>query len=342
MIVLTSMVNLTSFTWKKSSGKIEQFQQAREGFDALTRRLSEATLNTYCDYVDVNGNPRTSANTSTFAPARYVRQSELRFVSGPGLFSDGIHPTHAVFFHAPLGSSTNPYSLNLLLNTCGFYIEYDTDLPFLPNVSGDGSFSQKHARERFRLMELIEPSENLSIYGLEAGATSSTYTGRDWFTNALTSGTGVSIVAENIIALILLPKLTAQDEQNLTGAGGGHYSDASLAPNYLYDSTGLNMTTVSDANLNPKNQLPPVIQVTLVAIDEVSANRMTSAACTQLSAKLGGLFQSVGDTENASNPGYAQDLKSLQDYLVSNRINYRIFTTNITMKAAKWSRNQTK
>jgi len=34
------------------------------------------------------------------------------------------------------------------------------------------------------------------------------------------------------------------------------------------------------------------------------------------------------------------DLKNLEKYLVDNRIKYRIFTSNVSIRAAKWSRTQ--
>ena len=90
LVVLVGMVNLTSSLWRGTNGHIEQFRQARAGFDSLTRRLSQSTLNTYLDYVDANGRPRTSVastadTVAAFVPDHYARQSELRFISGPGL-----------------------------------------------------------------------------------------------------------------------------------------------------------------------------------------------------------------------------------------------------------------
>ena len=52
------------------------------------------------------------------------------------------------------------------------------------------------------------------------------------------------------------------------------------------------------------------------------------------------LFQTVGDTTNADNTGYAQDLQTLQNTLLANRLDYRVFTSNVSIKGAKWSRDQ--
>jgi len=86
----------TSRIMRSTTGKVEQFREARTGFERITTRLSQATLNTYWDY-----------NNATL-PTRYERRSELRFVSGSAaslLGNNGTQTrvTHCVFFNAPLG-----------------------------------------------------------------------------------------------------------------------------------------------------------------------------------------------------------------------------------------------
>ena len=43
MVVLMSMTNQITQTWRSTTGKIEQFQEARDGFESMTRKLSQAT-----------------------------------------------------------------------------------------------------------------------------------------------------------------------------------------------------------------------------------------------------------------------------------------------------------
>ncbi len=132
VVLLAGMVDHVSSIWTFTRSRVEQFRQAREGFESITRRLSQATLNTYYDYADASGNLRTPDNASTFVPFRYTRVSELRFVSGPNLASLATpsdpnspappRPTHSVFFQAPLGLVGDPSSygsLENLLNTWG-------------------------------------------------------------------------------------------------------------------------------------------------------------------------------------------------------------------------------
>ena len=246
-------------------------------------------------------------------------------------------PTQGIFFQAPLGYVNDPTDfsgMENLLNTWGYYVEFNKDIrpAFINAMSNPPPY-----KYRFRLMEMMEPSNQLTIYSLTSGTANVGYNGYGWFTTPLNStAPDVHVLAENIIALVILPKLSAADEAT------GNYTDGSLAPNYYYDSTGLNMTTLSDPNLNPLNQLPPVVQVTMVAVDEASYNRFQSAQGNNnmpTSLGLGGLFQSVGDTTNPSNPGYAQDVQTLQTTMQANKLNYRIFTSNISIRGAKWSRN---
>lgn len=317
LVVMVSILNQATSAWRSTQGKIEQFRQARDGFESMTRKISQSTLNTYWDYLDASDNARTPANASTFVAARYARQSELRFISGPGLAGTAAgsvpRPTHSIFFLAPLGDvDDSSYSgLQNLLNTWGYYIEYADDSTFRPD------FVTLPKKSRFRLMELMQPSEAMTLYKYSSG--NSTYYGTEWFTDALTANPApVHVLAENVIALVLLPRLTPQEDSTGTW----------LSPDYLYDSTIKRAT----AAINSKNQLPPVIQMTMVAIDETSANRMTAADNTALQTKLGALFTDASQ--------YAADLAKLEEYLVSQHINYRTFTTNVSIKGAKWSREQ--
>jgi uncharacterized protein (TIGR02599 family) len=350
VLILSSAMNRATQMWRYNRDKAEQFRGARQGFEAITRRLSQATLNTYWDYVDSGDNLRTAANSTTFVPARYVRQSELRIISGldvAGAWNDTLaRPTHAVFFQAPLGFiNDSSYSgLENLLNTWGYFIEYGDDPRIKP------SFISSAARKRFRLMEMMEPSESLSLYKYTSGPDGvASYKETAWFTDplALTGTHSVThVLAENIIALVILPKLSPGNQ------AAGNYDDASLAPGYFYNSTGYDvngasrLSTVSDKNLNPTNQLPPVVQLTLVAIDETSAMRMGDPGAQKLLSAIGNGLGNGPLFSQASN--FKADLitsvgglKSLENYLIENKINYRIFTTDISIKTAKWSQEQT-
>jgi uncharacterized protein (TIGR02599 family) len=313
LVLLANMVGRTSAIWSYTRSRAEQFREARDAFDTITRQLGEATLNTYLDYEDTSGQPRTTANSTSFTPKNYARQSELRFLSGPNVFGG----SHAVFFQNPRGetSSTSGGGAKLL-NTIGYYVELGEDSRFIPSFLP--------SRKRIRLMEFCEPSDALSVYKYTSGnASADDRLSRKWFTQSLNAANPpVHIVAENIIALILLPQLPTADQE----AGG--YNPSSLAPDYTYDST----QRVTDPNLNPRNQLPPTILVTMIAIDELSASRLDENELAGLLAEVSSRFKK---SEN-----YEADLASLEARLTELGVNYRVFSSNVILKNAKWSREQ--
>jgi len=335
LLVLVSITDSTQRTWTYTVTKVEQFRDAREAFEAITRRLSQATLNTYLDYEypTVGGVPDTSQ-----PPTGYIRQSELRFISGLAatLLASPNYSTHAIFFQAPTGyviNSANYAGLNKLLNTCGYFIEWGDDSQSRP---GFLTSSVVPYRSRFRLMELVEPAESLSLYKYTNGNPG--YNLTQWFTDPLAlSGTSrpVQARAENILALVILPKLTPQEDPTGTA----------LAPGYTYDSTSTGaaayLTGTAAAAVNSKNQIPPVVQVTMVALDEASFNRFQRGSSVKpTNLGLENLFSQPGDLVDSNNPGFAQDLKTLTDTLQKNKLHYRVFTTNVSIKTAKWSREQ--
>ncbi len=333
LLFLVAMTDSTAKTWKYASSKTEQFQEARIAFDAMTRRLSEATLNTYWDMEKQNN-----------APSRYIRKSELRFISGPMntlVQGSSKYPTHGIFFQAPTGfveDSVNKGALSNLLNTSGFFLEISNTDPNLPDFlkSEPGELNPVvPTRLRSRLMELREPSEKLSVYRNP--------TDRTWFTTTLTSANPpVRRLADNVVALVLLPKLTPQDELARVTKNPGA---APLVKDYVYDSTAAD----PDPDINPKNQLPPVVQVTMVAIDEVSAARLAAnnREVADLRGALGvdGFFADSTKLADQAD-GTPGDLTNFQTKLNGLKkagdlkLTHRVFTTNVSIRGAKWSRAQ--
>jgi uncharacterized protein (TIGR02599 family) len=295
VVVLMSMLNSSASVWRRGSSKIQAFQEARAAYEGMTRKISQATLNTYWDY---------DYDPATGNPTKYKRQSELAFVSGPQatLLSATAEPrTHAIFFQAPLGYTTNTAYANLrsLLNACGFFLEFGDDLADRPGFLTSGTIVP--TRQRFRLKELWQPSENLSVYA----STPAT----NWF-----AATPSSTLAENIIALVILPKLPEKEDPEADD----------LAPSFGYDSTDSSRT-------NTVNQLPPLVQVVMVAIDESSAKRFENGnTAPTYGVDWAGLFQTADKLQ--------ADLQSLEAQLAANNVTYQIFNSSIPIEGAKWSR----
>ena len=339
VVLLVAVINQTNATWHYTTGRIEQFREARDAFESMTRKLGQATLNTYLDYVDTSGNARSPSAATAFVPARYARQSELRFLSGNGVAGTASttppRPTHSVFFVAPLGfvsrgaATQNQVGLETLLNTWGYYVEFNRDDPNArPSFVTD---QIQPPRYRFRLMELMQSSEQMSIYKYTANHSGQypNYVGHEWFTDALNSTpVPVHVLAGNVVALVLWPKLAPSDERALISQGtlSGPLG-TNLAPDYGYDST----TAKATADINPKCQLPPTLQVTMVAVDEVSYNRFQHGT-TMPDLGLNNLFK--------DSTKYDADLKTFLATLLSNKLDARVFTTETSIKAAKWSRDQ--
>jgi uncharacterized protein (TIGR02599 family) len=343
MAVIFTIFQEITRAWHGSVGKVESLQNARAAFVAMTHTISQATLNPYYDYVDTNApfNGETRAQViagggslTAFTATGYARTSDLHFISGTTKNSGGTttntflasvsqitYPTtHSIFFEAPMGSTgTSGYQqLNGMLNACGCYGPDPTVPSFLASPIVPTHY-------RYRLMQFTEPSEYLSVYASQTqGTVESTY--NQWFLGPLTqelsaassggSLMSISQVAQNVVALVILPKLSAGDQ--------AAHPTTILAPNYDYDSR-------NSANSTTYNQLPPVVEVTMVAIDEASALKMGNTT-TPPNAQLG-LTSSL--FTQASN--FQTDLNSLEAALVAAHLNFQVFQSEVALQGAKWS-----
>ena len=353
MVLTLEITSNTNTIWRRTRSRIDTFQESRAAFEAMTRNLSQAMLNPYWDYVDAAGKPRDPA-LSSFVPAQYVRQSELHFVSGPSreilrdvIGSNGrplVSPSHCVFFQAPLGiSGATASSLEAttplpgLMNVAGYFLEFGDDAKFRPRFLE----TSQHAplRSRFRLMEVTQPSEALGVYeAISRANLSASFNPTSlhrWFVDPLNEDATASsaggrrvkrALAENIIALIIRPKRSAND-----GAGA-----IEIAPKFSYDSRRYQSTPADELGKLTRNQLPPLVEITMVAIDEPSAARLESggAAGTPPDFGLAELFAT-----SRKGIQLAEDLTTLEATLNRNpqRVTSRIFSTDVSILQAKWS-----
>lgn len=349
--VVLQITDQTSKIWRNSSAKIQAFQEARAGFDSMTRNLAQATLNTYYDYYDANDQPRTAmTNTSqlaAFVPKTYDRVSDLHYISGQAATLLAASPavktqTHAVFFQAPQGYSVAYEGLDNALNACGYFLQFDDGSSVVPDFIKSAPGFQP--RYRFRMMEMTQSTEELAIYGNQSS---------DWFVKNAAGNS--RMIAENVIALVLLPKLSdRQDDPSESGKG------VSIAPNYNYNTRiGLNASSDSEWTGFPPDeftahptdggavtatrhhQLPPVVRMIMVVIDEASAARLQgggSSVPAAINLSGTGLFTDATKLE--------ADVQAVEDIcnakpgnLTGNtqKLTYRVFSTDIIMRQAKWS-----
>ncbi len=375
MSVMAAMIGLVSPVVKQAGNATNSFQQARAGYGAMTQTLAQATLMTYWDYSGTDtstgstNQTRTAANAATFIPTGFARTSQLHFVSGlasatmlataatlvPGGTST-VTPGDAVFFQAPLGRSNNNATyqpLNSSLNEVGFYVQFASDSSDWPSFVSGGI----GADYRFRLMEWVPQTQNVHVY--DSTVLSSTYN-LSWI-NSYLPQVGVSatatqdaprVLAENIVLLVILPKLAPEDETSIANTTG-YTPGTLLCPNYEYDSRSWqsgyhtvssgNNAAVQSGNLGSssyaltslmRNQLPPLVDVVMVAIGDSDALRLQKLHGSTLPPEL-----AVPSTSFLASANLNSDMQNYETQLTRHHITYKVFWSTVQIKGAKWSLN---
>lgn len=338
MVMVFSMVDQTQKTWNIARSRVTQFREARVAFEAVSRSLTQATLNPYWDY-DYGNFKYTTSTVNPTVPEGYQRQSELHFVSAPsaellnGVPGSNRRPGHAVFFQIPGGFGVKEENSQLsdLLNARGYFVEYGNDSSFKPPFLNE----ETNPRWRFRLMEMRPPTESLLIYleDLKAQGNQGIGAGkeklRQWFTQQMgdefEGGTIVRPVADNIIAAFFLPKFPENDNRGFV-----------LAPNYVFDSREWQYGSKSPQALFSKNQLPPLMEITMVAVDEKSMIRyhQQNPGSKQEMPDFvpSGLFEKYNNYRS-----FLDDLEAMKTSLDSKKISYRVFNQTVPLRSAGWS-----
>ena len=306
-ILLVILVTLVEFmtsvdqVWKSAS--TDPFIEAQDAFETVAQNLASATLAPYQDYADSTGAFRTSAS---FVPDHLARRSDLDFVCGPCTGTNGLLASSGritigsgVFFLAPNGyTQTHVHEgMEHLLNAMGYFVEFGDD-----DSAPAFVLLQTH-RWRWRLKQILQPAESLQIFTNNISSA--------WLQQVVPAGAFLPVLADNVIALIVLPKRAADD------------SGAALAPAFSYDSR-------DTSNLLTLHQLPPRVRLVLVAIDSISAQRLADqngANPPQFVSSI--LFQQAGQLDS--------DLTSLDNSLTAQKIGHRIFQREILLTSSSWS-----
>jgi uncharacterized protein (TIGR02599 family) len=135
----------------------------------------------------------------------------------------------------------------------------------------------------------------------------------------------VAPLAENVIALIVWPRLSDVDDPTGT----------KLSSDYQYDSQKNALTTPQPLTAN---QLPPTLQVTLIVISEASAVRLDTGSATPPTVIENALKN--GTQSRFTDPTqYNTDLNAVSSALAASHISFDILSTSIPMKESKWSDN---
>jgi prepilin-type N-terminal cleavage/methylation domain-containing protein len=278
LVLVFEMVDKTRVTWTTAEARVSQFREARNAFELVTRRVSQAVLNNYYNYDNIS------------APKDYIRYSELHFLCGPveklGISNVGIG--HAIFFQAPLGYTVenSSYNFSSFLNSCGYFIQYENDENDKP------SFVKEIApdRQRFRLMEFRPPAEEMNVYETLQGKYGS---------------------------------------PNFSNAKSG--DENRIAPDYYYDTRAWQSGALNDAVRYQKNQLPPLVEVTMIAVSERSMIRYQ---------QINGESQpswALDSFSNSNQSSYEDDIEAITTKLTLDKVDYRLFKETVSIRAANWS-----
>lgn len=336
LVSLARILADTQFAWMGAKARTDEFREARAAFDAIASKLSQATLNSYWGYkLDPSG-----------VPELYQRQSELHFVCGPVttlLATSAQASGHGVFFQAPIGESSStgatasaassPVDLTQTLNGWGWYARYESDLERRPEFL---TASGTPERKRFRLMEFRQPTEKLSLYRMVPPANSSFGTTPlpwienqrirtqmyAWFRDTMAADS--QPLAENILGVIIQPLWPDPS------VASGH--DTTLAPNYIYDTRRHQWPDNSTLAARTRHQLPPMVRLTLVALDERDWEPLSNAEADALASELRAVINA--DLFRVSSD-FEKDIRTLETELTSRKLGFRVFTTAVQIPAAK-------
>ena len=114
-----------------------------------------------------------------------------------------------------------------------------------------------------------------------------------------------------------------------------------IAPRYDYNSLDRDNGTVSvesvrirsdgSADQGTQHLLPPLLAVTMVAVDEGSASRWIERRgekAVPIQQESGASFTDAAQ--------YDRDLQRLKDYLTQQKLSYRLFTATVALRNARW------
>lgn len=332
--------------WRLTRSAVRENLEGRRALETVVTNLSRATLHPrWVPNLDPVTNP-------TGIPTALLPESDLHYVSGPArTLVPGVRSSsgHAVFFQGPFGfpgssrtlqnNSDTPYYQTLphTLSAWGYYVEFGQDQTELPNflTSTRQGRPAPPRKFRFRLMEYRQPAHELSLLvqppdyprPLQA-LQNSNNTLYEWFqapiANSQPGGSAfnrrVSIVAENILALVVVP----YDPHLVTLANGGSNSTLpyQLAPDYHFDSRRHQWEQGSALGAATRHQLPPAVEIAIVALSEDVWDNLTEAEAIRqgesLVSLMSGLFLTAANFSN--------DLETLDRELNDRRLDHQVMT----------------
>lgn len=323
LLITTSILNTSLGQLRIAEARFGQFREVQAAFDTMRLRLAGTEINPFYDY-DYKNDDMNSV------PVGYKLKSDLHFVTGPAtggstpLLESGNRVSHGIFFHGSFGvtNETGWKGLGTLLNSWGYYVEFGDDTTVRPDFLNSGNIPKRY---RFRLKELQVPAELMRTYAAKLNSEDSREKIFAWFRESMQNPANVQTVAENIVALVITP-LVPEDSKN---ANGTRIGENGLAPAYYYDTRNYQHTKNSLAEVT-RHRLPPMLRLTLVALDEASAAKLE---------ELNGQNQPNLGVDNLfiDATRYHEDIRTLETTLQSMQLNYRVFSTTVRIRNARWT-----
>lgn len=317
MLMLTALLDQVQRSWRFSESRISQFREARVAFDVMTKNIGQASLNTYWDLRDEDKDGIFDG---------YFRTSELHFITMPASQLGGSATQQpvgqAIFFQAPLGFSGEYRNLNNLFNGRGYFVAFGSDKRFKP------SFVESEDRFRYRLMEFRPPAESNQVFqdGQDERSKNQPQEFTQWFKQSLSVGEGnfeshLNPLAENILTVVVSPRDSLE-----VGTANRKETFSKIAPAYKFDSNDS-----SDEFEDYAQQVPPLVRVTMVAIDETAAIRFENGSSppAALQSAVSGLFSNTNN--------YAEDVQKVAEALNQLKVSHKIFSSLVMLRSSKWS-----
>jgi uncharacterized protein (TIGR02599 family) len=323
LTILADLMTRTQDTVTQASTHATEFQEARRALDTMTNTVSQATMDAVWAY-------RRSA-TDASSIIGYDRASDHHFILGPAsdLLKEGAESGQAMFFQAPLGMARSAAKgrLHDLVNCCGFYIEYGSDLTERPDfLKADQATKLNPERKRFRLMQYMQPADDSILYGdaTKLGLNRLTSRGQAlrWYQNDL--HTASKPLADNILALVLVPYATHV-----------HGGRTTLAPDpaYSYDSRDFQWNGLNEANKARRHQLPAMVGVTIIVADERSYEGLVYRQGEQSVADA---VRSVLQNKFTDHDKFKDDLAMVEQGLNAMQLHHKVLSTVVALRGSKW------
>ena len=306
-----------------------------------------------CSYIfpNVNGNGQVAATGHAV-----FFQAPLGQTLTTNSMVTTIYGSSAGSYSSPTGMLSP--SLPSAMNGRGYFVMFGSDQPWRPPFISPDRIPYKY---RYRLMEFCPTAEYNNIYGdnvtiqnfnpyayvaSQCSSSSPPPPGgvlsmntSNWILMA-TGGTMPNYLqwsrpaADNVVALILSPQVPV--------AKGSTALPTDIAPQYYYNSSAYAISSTTGNLPLPAwaFQLPPEVQVTMIVIDEVSAEALANANLPAGGGSPTPPLSFLSGTNLFNNASsYANDMLTVQQQLsqVQPKLNWRIFTANVIMRNARWN-----